>query len=299
MPAETTEVEPGSPIKRTRIRYAVEVLNISKETVPYVSEHLAPTVMFRNDELIQGLPKQLVVEGDKAECENTEALKVFEWVKYADVPQGTDIKTTGWARRLKGEGVRSRCVMRDYATTKRFDVFAPTPTPAALRLLMVWTLIHDMALETADLISAFMQAPMREIRYVWPPNEQKVSGWLWKILKAMNGSRTASADFAEFFAKVMVDKLNFVRGIMEACLYVASNSTLRVLLHVDDPIAGGEPEQLETFWFEIKAWVLIRNPSRVTVDKVGEYLGHVIIPFRCGAAEDTESNTVRHTSKVC
>ena len=263
MPAEApgtadVVVEPESPTKRTRNSYAIEVLNISKEVKPYVSEAKAPVVMFREEELIQGLPRELVVEGDRKECENMEALKVFEWVKFEDVPVGTELKTTGWARRLKGNGVRSRCVMRDFALTKRFDCFAPTPTPAALRLMMIWCLIWNYILETADLISAFMQAPMREIRYVWPPKEQKVYGWVWKILKAMNGSRTASSDFAEFFAKVMVDKLNFTRGVMEACLYVSNKGSLRVLVHVDDPIATGEANQLATF--------LVRN-QELGVDK--------------------------------
>ena len=105
--------------KRTRISYAIEVLNISKEVVPHVSEVKAPVVMFREEELIQGLPRELVVEGDRKECENMEALKVFEWVKYEDVPTGTELKTTGWARRLKGNCVRGRCVMMDFALKKK------------------------------------------------------------------------------------------------------------------------------------------------------------------------------------
>ena len=76
-----------------------------------------------------------------------------------------------------------------------------------------------------------MKAPKSEVLEEEAEPIHKLKTWtknphpMRKILKAMNGSRTASADFAEFFAKVMVNKLNFVRGIMEACLYVASNGT--------------------------------------------------------------------------
>ena len=46
-----------------------------------------------------------------------------------DMPPDKSILLTGWARRLKGSEVGSRCVLKDFATTVRDDVFAPTPSP--------------------------------------------------------------------------------------------------------------------------------------------------------------------------
>ena len=76
--------------------------------------------------LIDGLPADNVKAGDEREIHQMKDLQLYSWVKETDIPPKKSILLTGWARRLKGSEVRSRCVLKDFATTVRDDIFAPT-----------------------------------------------------------------------------------------------------------------------------------------------------------------------------
>ena len=79
--------------------------------------------------LIDGLPADKVKAGDEREIRQMKDLQLYSWVKETDVPHDKAVLPFGWARRMKANEVRSRCVLKDFATTVRDDVFAPTPSP--------------------------------------------------------------------------------------------------------------------------------------------------------------------------
>ena len=85
-------------------------------------------------------------------------LQLYSWVKEAAVPPGKSILLTGWARRIKGKEVRSRCVLKDLATTVRDDVLAPTPSLVSVRGLLLHAAWYDLRVETGDLVCTFIQA---------------------------------------------------------------------------------------------------------------------------------------------
>ena len=49
-------------------------------------------------------------------------------------------------------------MLKDFATTVRDDVFAPTPSPLSVRGLLLYAAWFDLGVETGDLVCAFMQA---------------------------------------------------------------------------------------------------------------------------------------------
>ena len=118
-----------------------------------------------------------------------------------------------------------------------------------------------------------MQAPMRAPVYALPPKELRTPGWMWTLKKAMNGARTASADFYEFLATVLCNSMNMVRGILEPCWFAAKPGKLRVAIHVDDPIACGSDTELHTFWTDLEKFVLLRRYGRVNRESIVQYLG--------------------------
>ena len=63
---------------------------------------------------------------------------------------------------MKGSEVRSRCALKDFSTTVRDDVFAPTPSPLSVR-----------GLET------IMQADSSCEMFARPPKGQERDGWIW------------------------------------------------------------------------------------------------------------------------
>ena len=83
--------------------------------------------------LIDGLPADKVKAGDEREIQQMKDLQLYSWVKETDIPPDKSILLTGWAPRMKGSEVRSRCVLKDFATTVRDDVFAPIAVRSTVR----------------------------------------------------------------------------------------------------------------------------------------------------------------------
>ena len=102
--------------------------------------------------------------------------------------------------RNQGSKVRSRCVLKDFATTVRDDVFAPTPSPSSVRGLLLCAAWFNLRVETGYLVCASMQADNSCEMFARLPKGQERDGWIWRLLGAMNGKRTASRDFTEFLA---------------------------------------------------------------------------------------------------
>ena len=117
---------------------------------------------------------------------------------------------------MKGSEVRSRCVLKDFVTTVRDDVFAPTPSPVSVRgiLLYAWPRV-----EIGDLVCAFMQADSSTETYARRPKGQNRDGWIWRLHGAMNGMRAASRDFTDFLAGFLTERMGFKRGKLERCLH--------------------------------------------------------------------------------
>ena len=97
--------------------------------------------------LIDGLAADKVKPGDEREIAQMKDLQLYSWVKEADVLPGKSISLTGWARRMKGREVRSRCVLKGFATKVRDDVFAPTPSPVCVRGLLWHAALYDLRVE--------------------------------------------------------------------------------------------------------------------------------------------------------
>ena len=67
--------------------------------------------------LIEGLPADKA--GDERENMQMKDLQLYSWVKEANVPPCKSILLNDWARRMKRNEARSRCVLKDFATTMR------------------------------------------------------------------------------------------------------------------------------------------------------------------------------------
>ena len=118
---------------------------------------------------------------------------------------------------MNGNEVRSRCVVKDFATT-----VGPTPSPLSMRGLLLHAACFDLRVETGDLVCAFMQADTSSETYARPPKRHEREGWIWRLHGAMNGMRTASRDVTEFLAGILTEHMGFKRGKLERCLFCTS-----------------------------------------------------------------------------
>ena len=217
--------------------------------------------------LIDGLPADKVKAGDEREIKQMKDLQLYSWVKETDILPNKSILLTGWARRVK-----------DFATTVRDDVLAPTPSPLSVRGLLLYAAWFDLRVETGDIVCASMQADSSCEMFARPPKGQERDGWIWRLHGAMNGMRTASRDFTEFLAGMLSEHMGFKRGKLERCLFVHESNETRVVSHVDDPLICANPATLEKFWTQITKLVVIKRgealnppppPPRILVTYLG------------------------------
>ena len=137
----------------------------------------------------------------------------------------------------------SQCVLKDFATPVKDDVFAPTPSPLSVRGFLLYTAWFDLRLENGDLVCAFMQADTSSETYARPLKGQEREGWIWRLHGAVNGMRTASSDFTEFLAGILTEHMGFKRGKLERCLLVHVSNETRVVSHVE-PLICAKPATL-------------------------------------------------------
>ena len=197
-------------------------------------------------------------------------LQLYSWIKETDVPHDNTILLTGWARRMKGSEVRSRCVLKDFAMTVRDGVCAPTPSPLSVRGLILYVAWFGLRVETGDLVRAFMQADCSSETYARPPKGQKRDGWIWRL---HGGMRTASRDFTEFLAGILTKHMGFQRGKLERCLFVHELNEARVVSHVDDPLICAKPATLEKFCMQITKLVVTKRGEALNPRIPVVYLG--------------------------
>ena len=221
-------------------------------------------------------------------------LQLYSWVKERDNPQDKSILLTGWARRMKGSEVRSRCALKDFETTVRDDVFAPTPSPLSVRGLIMYAAWFDLRVETGDIVCAFMKADSSCEVFARPPKGQERDGWIWRLHGAMNGMRTAGRDFTEFLGGILTEHMGFKRGKLERCLFGHESNETRVVSHVDDPLISAKPVTLEKLWMQITKFAVIKRGEALNPRVPVTYLG-----FECRSVTDGDRRgfTVKPTAK--
>ena len=145
--------------------------------------------------------------------------------------------------------------MKDFATTVRHDVFAPTPSPVSVNRLLLYAVLYDLRVETGDVACPFMQADTSCEMFTRPLKSQEREGWIWRLHGAMIGMQTA-------IASVLTECIGFTRRKLERCLFV------RVVSHVDDPSTCAKPVTLDKFWLHIAKLVVIKRARHSMLDNL-------------------------------
>ena len=143
--------------------------------------------------------------------------------------------------------MRSRCVLKDFATTVRDDVFSPSPSPVLVRGLLLYAAWCCLRVDTSCEM------------FGRHPKGQEWEGWIWRLHGAINGMRTARRESSEFLAGALTECTCFTRGKLERCLPVNSSSETRVVCDVDDPLTCATRATLDKLWIHIAKLVVIKR----------------------------------------
>ena len=204
-------------------------------------------------------------------------LQVYVWVLRDEVPPGTKIDWTDWVLKQKGDEVRARLVVCSVRVggKKLVENFAPTPSPLGLRCLFFYGVKLRLDFRTADLSVAFMHGPLERDHYSFPPPGYSRPGYVWKLLKAMNGIQSAMKDYLGFLTGVMIDRMKFTTSTGEPTLFIHAHSSLRMTVYVDDPLAAGHDAEILSCFEEMRHYVLLKSGEKIVMYKVVKYVGRI------------------------
>ena len=97
----------------------------------------------------------------RAEAKSLSDFGVYEEVQSSDVPSGTRIIGSKIVLRERHGKVKARLCAQDFAhRQKRDDLYSPTPSVTALRLLLSLASNRGHRLRIGDCSTAFLHAPM-------------------------------------------------------------------------------------------------------------------------------------------
>ncbi len=160
-----------------------------------------------------------------------------------DRRKGTKVWSCRWCHRRKPGLVRSRYVVRQFRDGGvDHRVYAGTPGPEAVRILLVLATILGQFAGTCDFSVAFMHTPLEEEVFVEAPLQMGLP-WhqVWRLRRALYGLRCAAADFAKHLAGIL-GELGFVAGWAAPSVFYRAADQVRISVHVDDPLFGGPSE---------------------------------------------------------
>ena len=85
--------------------------------------------------------------------------------------------------------------MQDIARTKvDGDYFSATPDAVEIELVHVKATLDDTEIRYLDFTRAFLHAPEMELVYTNPPQGWEKEGWVWRLLRKINGRRDGHSD---------------------------------------------------------------------------------------------------------
>jgi hypothetical protein len=156
-------------------------------------------------------------------------LKVKE-SKSAEVPRK-------FKARLCGLGYRQE------AGVNYFDTFAPVATYSSIRLLTIICATLDLEMDTVDVTTAFLLAPLKEDIYINIPdgypnsNDSNLGGKVIKLQKSLYGLKQAPHDWNQEINGYLLS-IGFKPTISDPCFYVGTVNGVKcyLLLYVDDMV---------------------------------------------------------------
>ena len=204
----------------------------------------------------ESLPLEKVRKARGRELDKMEEHQVKRDITWEEAREkGLKIVRSRWVDGWKAlpddpKGVRSRCVTQEVNTHQRDDVFSGTPPLKAHRMVVSAAATSKKGrtarrrlIARYDVSVAFFHAPATGKIAVVPPKDLD-QGSLWYLLKAMNGTRKPSKQWAKRILAVM-SKAGFLEVASVPGLFYHPEWDVTLSCHGDDFLAEGEAQDLD------------------------------------------------------
>ena len=144
-------------------------------------------------------------------------------------------------------GRRSKLESKICCQRPSLETYASTPSHLSLRILLILSLVNKWDVVTADVSSAFLQAPIssEELVLVKPPPElEQNPDVLWRLKKALYGLKTSPKLWQQHLASKL-EELGLRKNQADPCIFMGEK--LLVMTYVDDLLIVGEQHEQESF----------------------------------------------------
>lgn len=190
---------------------------------------------------------------------------VWELVPRSSVPAGTKILPAVWAMKRKRR-IATREIYKWKARlnidgskqeegVNYWETFSPVASWAAIRMVLITTLIHRWTTKQIDFVLAYTQADVECELYMAIPKgfevEDQDQEYVLKLKKNLFGQKQAGRVWNQH----LVDKLKevgFIPSEIDECLFYKGKSVF--VLYTDDSIlAGPDPQELDAIVQQMQA----------------------------------------------
>lgn len=234
----------------------------------------------------QKLPLEEVRKGRQTEVTKMAQFGVTEDVPESDAFGKEKISSKwldGWEKLQGGPWViRSRLVGTQVAYEKRNDAFAATPPLKGVRSLLSLASpkppYRKRKLGRWDCSVAFFHAVMDEGVYCRPPKGMGRRGRMWRLWKALYGTRRASQLFQDLVKKVLTQDGNFTQVEVAPSLYGHNGWDIVVPVHGDGFLSEGVDESLQKLGVLLNEHFLIRELPKIGPEAAseGKFIGRTL-----------------------
>lgn len=211
----------------------------------------------------------------EAMCEEMSNLAEKQVYEEVELPIGKQAIPSKWVFKLKRQitgqidKYRSRLValgFRQKAGLDYDEIFAPTSSTTALRILLSWATQHDLEIEHLDVRAAFMNGELVEEVYMKCPPGFETPGKVWRLKRAINGLKQAAL---AWYAKMTTSlkQQGFKVSDTDPCLYTKTKDGRRlfIIVHVDDLLVIGTKSDVEDAKRTIKALFDVKDMGAAQV----------------------------------
>ena len=193
----------------------------------------------------EGLDPSAVEAGIRQELKGLQDFGVYQEISEKEVKeQGLKVIDARLVIKERADGVKARLCAKDFAHTKRGDLYVPTPSPAIVRTLL--TRAHRRAWITnlIDFVQAILQAPTDDDKVILrPPRSVRRQGWLWTLKKALCGLRVAPQKFHDWLADLLLS-IGFRQMVGHPAYFRHDEKDVEIVIHIDDGIVAGQSAQV-------------------------------------------------------
>ena len=212
-----------------------------------------------------------------------EAESITDFNVYDKVPLSTvkgPVLSSRWVMKPKGIEVKARVVVRGFEQAFT-DVETASPTPSLTTMLTLLSLgvSTGMHINTGDVSTAFLHAPLTEEVLVQPPKELVGTkycpeGHCWRLKKALYGLRSAPLSWNKHITEILTEKMGFRQSTTDACLFINDEKKIYLLLYVDDLLTLTKDDTDKDWLFNsLGSHVLLKHTGKLEPTTTLKFLG--------------------------